>query len=104
MKNFIRGVGLLFIGVLIGIGIGYWAAWKEGEPDRLAVKEAKYFRIEMQSIAGESDRLVEKLCDVVEELEKNFKIGPKVYVKLSGKDRAVALMDLAEKPKPSAAD
>jgi hypothetical protein len=96
---------LVFLGVLagllIGIAIGTYATMKRFEPERLAWKEAQYFRVEISKRIIQSDELMEKLCDAVAAIEKA--IGPTdVFIKLYGEDRTVAIGGL--KPKPSKAD
>jgi len=94
--------GATFIAAaLIGMAIGFYAAWRMGEPDRLAAREAQYFRVEISERIGREDALLEKLCAAVAVIEKA--IGPlDVYVKLYGEDRTVAMGEL--RPRPSKAD
>ncbi|OGD09383.1 MAG: hypothetical protein A2Y86_05205 [Candidatus Aminicenantes bacterium RBG_13_62_12] len=94
--------GATFIAAaLIGMAVGFGTAWRMGEPDRLAAREAQYFRVEMSERVGREDALLDKLNAAIAEIEKA--VGPvDVLVKLNGEDGPVAMGEL--RPRPSKAD
>jgi len=101
MRKFASHGAVFVVGALAGIAIGFGAAWRMGEPDRLAVREAQYFRVEMSERVGREDALLDKLSIAITQIEKA--IGPlDVYVKLHGEDRVVVMGEL--RPRPSKAD
>jgi hypothetical protein len=85
--------GVALFALVFGFGLGYRAAWLRTEPERIAYKEAQYFRVEITQKIGEADKLIEKMCDLMEQVEKGIgTVNP--MVKLYGSDRLVALYSL----------
>jgi len=101
MRRFASHGVTFIVATLTGIAIGFGAAWRMGEPDRLAAREAQYFRVEMSERVGREDALLDKLNAAIAEIEKA--VGPlDVHVKIYGEDRTVAIGEL--RPRPSKAD
>lgn len=102
MRRFASHGGMFVAGAIIGIAMGFYAAWRMGEPERLSFKQSQYFQVEVAAMTGEADALVERLCNIVAGLEKGMGKSLDVYVKAWGDDKLTALFDW--KPRPSKAD
>src|SRR3972149_9958826 len=101
MNRFASHGAAFVAAALFGMAVGFGAAWRMGEPDRLAAREAQYFRVEMSERIGREDALLDKLSAAIAEIEKA--VGPvDVLVKLNGEDGTVAMGEL--RPRPSKAD
>lgn len=102
MRRFASHGATFVVAALMGIAIGFLAAWRMGEPARLSWKHSRYFQVEAAAKIAEADALIERVCDVVEALEKGVGKPLDIYVKEYGADKLTILFDW--KAQPSKAD